>query len=134
MDLNRTPAEISRSMAEEARALNHRTLKADALENAPDVSTIADNIAAVIQRLPQALQQLEASLQAIHDDGRIRLADRPPHEVTDEITDEAVFTALAGLREARYALAGVEERLRSATRVLSNLGGPWPTSEEDDEV
>ncbi|MFB7738307.1 hypothetical protein ACFC08_28745 [Streptomyces sp. NPDC056112] len=125
MDLDRTPAQISSAMAEEARALNHRTLKPDAFPNPSNVADTAVGIATVVQRLPQALQQLEAGLQALYDDKRIRLADRHPREVSASDIHHAVCDALFGLEEARRALAGVEGHLRSATSVLGNLGAPW---------
>jgi hypothetical protein len=130
VNLDRTPAEISRAIAEETRALNHRTLKPDAFDNAPAVANTADGIATAIQLLPQALQQLEAGLQALADDNQIRLADRHPAEVTQEATRKAVFDALWNLQEARQALGRVEEHMRSARRVLGNLGGPWPDDED----
>lgn len=133
MDLNRTPSQLASDAAESIRALNHRTLKPDAFPNPADVSDTAVGIAAVVQRLPQALQQLEAGLQSLHDDQRIRLADRHPDLVTDAVLEEAVAAALLGLQDARAALGVVEERLRSATRVLGSLGAPWSDSDGDDE-
>lgn len=129
MDLNRPPSEIANAAAEEMRALNHRTLKPDSFENAPDLARSADGIAAVIQRLPQALQQLEVGLQALHDESQIRLADRHPSEVSAADISRAVFDALFDLREAREALGRVEEHIQSSTRVLRNLGAPWPDEE-----
>ncbi|MFD7995476.1 hypothetical protein [Streptomyces mexicanus] len=133
MDLNRTPAQISRAMAEEARALNHRTLKADAFDNAPSVADTADGIAAVIQRLPQAIQQLEAGLQALADDNQIRLADRHPREVSAKDVHDAVFDVLWNLKEAREGLGRLNEHVRAATRRLSNMGGPWPEQDTDED-
>jgi hypothetical protein len=131
MDLDRTPSQIASSMAEEARALNHRTLNPKAFGNPADVSDTAVGITAVIQRLPQALQQLEAGLRALDDGNRIRLADRHPSEVSQLDIMRAVMDALAGLEGAREALGTVEEHLRDANRVLGNLGAPWSDGDED---
>ncbi|MFR9794269.1 hypothetical protein ACL07V_37545 [Streptomyces sp. MB22_4] len=132
MDLDRTPSEISFAMAEEARALNHRTLNPKVFEAPSDIAYTADGITALIQRLPQALQQLQAGLETLHADERIRLADRPPHQVTQNDIDRAVFNALCALHDAEHTLATVEERLRSAGRVLGNLGAPWPEDDGED--
>lgn len=133
MDLNRKPSEIANAAAEEIRALNHRTLKTDAFPYPSDVSDTATALASLVQRLPQGLQQLEAGLQALDNDNRIRLADRDPREVSQNDIVHAVSTALFGLREAREALGRVEAHLRSATGVLGNLGAPWG-DEDDDEA
>ncbi|MFF7527332.1 hypothetical protein [Streptomyces pseudovenezuelae] len=119
-------------MAEEARALNHRTLKPDAFPYPADVSDTAVGVAAVVQRLPQALQQLEDGLKALDEADQIRLADRHPSEVSQADLVNAVSTALSGLSEARQALGRVEEHLRTATGVLGSLGAPW-NDDEDDE-
>ncbi|MFF9003619.1 hypothetical protein ACF1GW_38640 [Streptomyces achromogenes] len=133
MDLNRTPAEISRAMAEEARALNHRTIDGKVFETPIDIAYTAEGIMAVVQRLPQALQQLEAGLEILRDSNRIRLADRHPSEVTNEALARAVATVLVGLQDARAALGTVEEHLQDANRVLSNLGAPWPDNGDDQD-
>lgn len=125
MDLDRTPSTIANAAAEEIRALNHRTLKADAFPFPADVSDTAKGIAAVVQRLPQTLQQIEAGLKALDDEDRIRLADRHPSEVSQADIVQAVSTALFGLSEARQALGAVEAHLRTATNVLGSLGAPW---------
>jgi hypothetical protein len=132
VDLNRTPQQIASAMAEEARALNHRTLKTDAFPYPADVSDTAVGIAAVVQRLPEALQQLEAGLKALDEADRIRLADRHPNEVSQSDIANAVSTALFGLSEARQALGVAEGHLRTATSVLGSLGAPWNDNEDDE--
>lgn len=132
MDLTRKPSQIASAMGDEARALNHRTLKTDAFPYPADVSDTATGIAATVQRLPQALQQLEAGLKALDHDNRIRLADRDPREVSQADISAAVSTALFGLQEARQALSSVEEHLRTATGVLGSLGAPWDDEDRED--
>jgi hypothetical protein len=131
LDLDRKPSQIASALAEEARALNHRTLDADAFSYPSDVSDTANGVAATVQRLPQALQQLEAGLKALDASNRIRLADRHPSEVSRADIVRAVSTALFGLQEARQALGSVEEHLRTTTGVLGNLGAPWDDDEGD---
>ena len=132
MDLDRTPAQISNAAAEEIRTLNHRILDPKVFETPADVSDTTVGVAAVVQRLPQALQQLEAGLKALDDGQRIRLADRHPSEVSQQDLSDAVTTVLVGLQEARRALGQVEEHLRSATGVLGSLGAPWPEDDGED--
>ncbi|MFD9004428.1 hypothetical protein ACFV0T_26305 [Streptomyces sp. NPDC059582] len=94
------------------------------------MSDVASAVATIVQRLPQTLQQLEAGLQALSDDQRIRLADRHPSEVSAQDIFDAVHTAAYGLRNAREALGRVEDHLRSATGVLGTLGAPWEEADE----
>ena len=130
MDLDKTPSQLASDAADAIRALNHRTLKPDAFPQPADVSDTAVGIATVVQRLPQALQQLEAGLRRLDEDNRIRLADRHPSEVSQKDIHDAVFSALWNLQEARQALGAVEEHLREATGVLGSLGAPWPEDED----
>ncbi|MFE2078017.1 hypothetical protein [Streptomyces misionensis] len=132
MDLNRTPSQISNAAAEEIRALNHRTLDAKVFETPADVAYTADGIAALIQRLPQALQQLEAGLRALDENNGIRLADRHPSEVSQQDIAHAVADALLGLEAARSSISTAEGHLRDATSVLGNLGAPWPEDGDDE--
>lgn len=132
MDLDRTPSQISNAAAEEIRALNHRTLKTDAFTTPSDIAYTADGIALVIQRLPQALQQLEAGLRALDEGDQIRLADRNPSEVSQQDIAHAVAGALLDLEAARSSISIAEDYLRSATRVLGNMGAPWPADDSDD--
>lgn len=131
MDLDRTPSQIASAASEEIRQLSHATIKPDAFPDPSSIASTADGIAAIVQRLPQTLRQLQTGLETLHANQQIRLADRPPHQVTQNDIDRAVFTALCGLHDAEHALGAVEEGLRSAGRVLGNLGAPWP--EDDDE-
>jgi len=131
MDLNRTPAEIASSAAEEIRALNHRTIKSDAYLTPPDLAYTAGHITALVQRLSQALQQMEAGIRTLDEGNKIRLADRHPTEVSQNDIAAAVSTVAFGLSEARRAIGSAEPYLREAMQVLNSLGGPWP--EDDDE-
>lgn len=66
VDLDRTPAQIANTAAEEIRALNHRTLglNTKAYDNAPEVSGVVTALATLVERIPQALQQAEEGLRA----------------------------------------------------------------------
>lgn len=131
MDLDRTPSEIARSAAEEIRALNHRTINAKAYETAPSVSGVVSALVTLIERLPQALQQAGAGLEALHDRGQIRLAGA---DSTDQALAEAVANVMVSLDYARNDLESVLRELKAAAGPLDNMGGPWPDADEDGRV
>lgn len=125
MDLNRPPAEMANAAAESIRELNHRTLDPKAFTQPGDVSDIANAIALLVQRLPQAIQQLEAGLAALHERGAIRLDDIPEGHASRKDVQDRVFEALFGLRESRDDLRRAHEYLTRATGPLSHMGGLW---------
>ncbi|MET8571869.1 hypothetical protein [Streptomyces sp. NPDC004783] len=130
MDLNRTPAEIARNAAEEIRALNHVTLNTKAYETAPAVSEVVSALVTLVERMPQALQQAEAGLEALYDRDQIRLAGP---DSSQKALAEAVSTVTVSLEYVRNDLDGVLRELKAAAGPLSNMGGPWP-DEDDDEA
>jgi hypothetical protein len=130
MDLNRTPAEIATAAAEELRALNHRTLDPKAFPQPGDVSDTADALARIVQYLPQALRQLDAGLEALHDEQRIRLDDVPANEVSAQEIQSRVFKVVSALREARVGLSQVDDEMRRAKGPLSHMGAPWGDDED----
>ncbi|CAL9667703.1 hypothetical protein SUDANB145_07246 (plasmid) [Streptomyces sp. enrichment culture] len=132
MDLNRRPSEIASNAAEEIRALNHRTLKAGSYETAPEIAYALGHLLTLIERLPQALQQMENGLTTLDDEQKIRLADRHPSEVSQADLTHAVSTVRFGLKEGREMLTRVQELLRESNQVASSLGGPWPEDDASD--
>jgi hypothetical protein len=131
VDLDRTPSQIANNAAEEIRALNHRTLNPKAYENAPAVAEVVSALATLIERMPQALQQAEAGLEALYDRNEIRLAaaDNSPKALA-----EAVSAVTVSLEYARNDLDSVLRELKAAAGPLSNMGGPWPADEGADEA
>lgn len=134
MDLNRTPAQIADAAAEQLRALNHRTLDAKAFGQPGDVSETVDALARVVQYLPQALRQIEAGLERLHDEQRIRLDDKPPAETSQQDVQERVFGVVFALREARVQLSGVDDQMRAVKGLLSHMGGLLEDAEEGGEA
>ncbi|MFE0207031.1 hypothetical protein [Streptomyces sp. NPDC058985] len=131
MDLDRTPPEIARSAAEEIRALNHVTINAKAYETAPAVSEVVSALVNLIERMPQALQQAGAGLEALHDRDQIRLAGA---DSTSRALAEAVANVTVSLDYARNDLESVLRELKAAAGPLDNMGGPWPDSDEGGRV
>lgn len=124
MDLDRTPSQIANAVAEEIRALNHRTLNTKAFDGQPgNVSDTAIAIATLLERLPQALQQLEAGLIQMEDGNRIRLDTKPLNETSRADIRHEVFTVTNALSETRRLLREAHIEIREATGALSHMGG-----------
>ncbi|MFI0822229.1 hypothetical protein ACH4TX_41665 [Streptomyces sp. NPDC021098] len=123
MDLNRTPAAIAHQLAEETRALNHRTLDPTVFEQPGDVSEVVCALRTVLERLPQALNQTSAGLRRLAETDGIRMDDGTDPAV-------AVAAALVALREATGALWSAQEVLGGAAAPLSHMGGHF--SDADD--
>lgn len=132
MDLNRTPSQIANSAAEEIRALNHRTLNTTAYTQPGDVSDAANAVATLLERLPQALEQLEAGLTQLQDANAIRLDTKPLGDTSRQDIFNEVFTVTSALSEARRKLREAHAALRDATGPLSHMGGLW--EDDQDEV
>jgi hypothetical protein len=131
VDLSRTPAQIATAAAEELRAFNHRTLEAKAFEQPGDVSEAADALARVVQYLPQALRQLEAGLERLHEEQRIRLDDKSPAETSQKDIFDRVTAVVLALREARVDLSRLDDRMREVKGPLSHMGAPWEDVDEE---
>lgn len=125
MDLTRDPQTIAHAAAEEVRALNHSTLAPDAFATPSDVSSAADGIATLLQRLPQTLDQIGAALSRFEGKQAIRMDDGTNVGEQVALVLQAVQTAQAGLGMA-------ESAFRGAAGPLSHMGGHFPP--EGDEV
>ncbi|MEW2402175.1 hypothetical protein [Streptomyces sp. NPDC046862] len=131
MDLNRTPAQIANAAADEIRTLNHRTIDRKAFEQPGDVAATVEALTRLVQGLPQSLQQLEAGLNKLHDDQRIRLDDLPPEAVSQQEMRRRVVTVTSALQEARVTLSRLDHQLKWAVAPLSHMGGLWEGDEDE---
>lgn len=131
MDLTRTPSAIASEAAEQIRQLNHRTLDPKAFTQPGDVSDVANALAVLVQRLPQAIQQLEAGLDALYERDAIRLDDMDPRAVSANELCSRVSGVLSAFRDSRDDLERVHADLSRATGPLSHMGGLWEDDEED---
>lgn len=125
MDLDRRPAAIAHQLAEEARALNHRTLDPAVYGQPGDVSEVVYALRTVVERLPQALQQAAAGLRRLDGAGGIRMDDGTNPGVAAE-------RVLSALQDATGALWTVQEALVEASGSLSYMGGHLVADEEDE--
>lgn len=129
MDLNRTPATIATDAAESIRALNHRTLAPKSYVQPGDVSDTAGAIATLLERLPQAIDQMEAAMLDFQDTNAIRLDTKPADETSQQDVFNEVFAVTAALTEVRRLIRSAHSEMKQATGPLSHMGGLL----EDDE-
>lgn len=132
LDKNRSPAQIASTAAEEIRALNHRTLDTEVFPQPGDVSDTADGIATLLQRLPQALEQLEAGLVQLQGAHAIRLDTKRLAETSQQDIANEVSTVTSNLSEARRLLRQAHTAMKAATGPLSHMGGLWEDDEDDE--
>ncbi|MCX4707081.1 hypothetical protein [Streptomyces sp. NBC_01373] len=118
MNLNREPATIARSAAEEIRALNHRTLGTRAFEEPSQIYSTINELKQAVWGMPQAIEQIWGELRTMRDAGTIRMDNG------SDIT-EAAETARQELNDARQLLAQAGQALDRATGILSHMGGQW---------
>ncbi|WP_143670262.1 hypothetical protein [Streptomyces antimycoticus] len=111
-----TAVELSDAAAEAIRQLNHATGKpGGGLEYPGDAYSTVANLKTLVQRLPQALEQIEAFITSLHTDGHLT-SDRG-RPIEDEI--DAIQ---AGLKWAAGDAELLAERLDQAHSALSPLG------------
>lgn len=127
MDLDRTPREIARTLADEARALNHRTIDPTAfyghdedgafINSAPgEAAATAEQLLVLTGRLPQALEQLSQAVQHLEEQQAIRMAD-------GSVVEESMSRVLRGLLDARQAIQVANVHLREISGPLAAMGG-----------
>lgn len=104
-DLSNSPSAAANTAAEAVRALNHATLDPASVDVA-DVYATLGALVEMLQRTPQALGQLLASLQAHHEAGTTAHGSLPIDHVMLDIEEEAV---------------NVDEHLEQAYRCLASL-------------
>jgi len=118
VNLDREPAAIARSAAEEIRALNHRTLGTHAFEEPSQIYNTINEVKQAVWGMPQAIEQSWCELRTMRDAGNIRM---------DNDTDvaEGAEKARQELNDARQLLAQAGQALDRATQTLSHMGGQW---------
>ncbi|MFE5125483.1 hypothetical protein [Streptomyces sp. NPDC056669] len=122
-----TPVALSDAAAEAIRELNHltRIRQADWEYPGDAYSTVA-NLALLVQRLPQALEQIQTFITELHDGGHL-VSDRGRH------IDDEVAAVKAGLTWAADDAHTLAERLDQAHSALSPLGYTGPLDGPDEE-
>lgn len=132
MDLKRTPPAIGHAAAEEIRALNHRTLDPKAFTQPGDVSGVADALATLLERLPQAVAQMQAGLRELEQRDAIRLDDVAAGDSTARAVSDRVAAVQSALGDTREDLSRALATLKRAAGPLSHMGGLWEDDEEGD--
>jgi hypothetical protein len=115
MNLDRDPSAMANAAAEEVRALNHRTLNpADAFQEPSDLYDVANGLKLILERLPQALQQLSKGLNRYDDADVLRMDDGSNPAV-------GAARALAALQSAQGQAQLLYATLGAATSTLSKM-------------
>ena len=116
MNLDREPASIARSAAEEIRTLNHRTLGVHAFEEPSQIYSTINEVKQAVWGMPQAIEQIWGELRTMRDAGTIRMDNG------GDVAEEAE-RARQELNDARQLLAQAGQALDRATQTLSHMGG-----------
>jgi len=139
----RTPAEWADQAAEAVRALNHATIQVDDARGyrfPADADQTLANLQVLIDRLPQALQQLGAWLERQARAGMVR-HDATPTEAGRVVAAQhalaAALTAVEDLATAGAwlaAAAGPLNRARTQTNHLAAFLEDLPDDDPDDDL
>lgn len=126
-DTRTDPVETAHEAAELVRRLNHETLNADRM-SAPEISRAARHLLDLMDRLPQAFEQLADHLDRQQTAGRIRMEDgsdsAQPVAVVKMRLEQAASLVEPPNRKRYGAPAGpANEALRAASERLFRMGG-----------
>lgn len=107
------PAKAAIAAAEAIRKINHASL--DDTLTAPEISSTVQGLVAMVDRLPQALEQLAVQLRHRQDRGQVRMDDGSQ-------PGEAVRAVVAYLDDARGDLEALSVSLHNAASPLFSMG------------
>lgn len=117
-----TPTELAEAGAEAIRALNHATFGGRAGYAYPsDAYRTIGELAALLHRLPQALEQISLYLGDEHRAGRI-VADWGSYATRTEVAVDDAQLALAFARDHLEGAAVALDKAHTATSGLSQAG------------
>jgi uncharacterized membrane protein YdfJ with MMPL/SSD domain len=125
MDLSKTPGQLATEAADAIRALNHKTLN-DSYETPPAVGEVAYALRTLVERLPQALNQMTAGLVGLDDESAIRMDDGTDHVY-------AVAECVAANQAAQSLLEQLQAELAIVSARTSHMGSHWPDDEGDED-
>lgn len=124
MDLNREPRTIANAAAEEVRDLNHVTMDPKSMPYPIDIAGAAIGVNALLQRLPQSLEQLGTTLQRMEEAEEIRMQD-------GSSSQEPVSRVLRALLNAREGIAVAQSAMHTAVNELGQMGAHFNSDDED---
>jgi hypothetical protein len=116
----KTPAELADAAAEAVRSANHATLGGPALgwEFPSDAYDVVGHLLAMVQRLPQLLEQTGAHVQRLADSGHVR-SDRGGNGA-EEVA--AVLDAIGRASTDAVAMAAALDTAHGALSPLAYEG------------
>ena len=124
---NPTPSKTAYDAAELIRQLNHETLNAKSM-SAPEICRAVRNLADLVDRLPQAFEQLAYQLIKQNADGRVLMDDRsdpagPVTLVASLLKNAATLTEPANRERYGTPASPLSEALHDASGVLYGMEG-----------
>ncbi|MGW6704754.1 hypothetical protein ACWGDE_07665 [Streptomyces sp. NPDC054956] len=123
MPTEKSPAELAGAAAEAVRQLNRLTLNTKTL-SAPEISNAVQSLLQLVDRLPQALDQLGDHLVREQRAGRVRMEDGRDSSMP-------ALKAESHLSDAGSELDDVHGHLRKAGALLAAMGTPLPTDNKE---
>jgi hypothetical protein len=116
-----TPAEVAGSAAEAVRTLGRLTLSRSGYLTPAEVASVVGELATLVHRLPQVLDQAEGWLRWAHREGLVQ------HDAEDtpggSLTDLAVSQAATGLALTATLAIQLAEHLESVRSWTVRLTG-----------
>lgn len=130
--------DAARQAAEAVRQFNHDSLNAKEM-TAPEISSAVRAIADLVDRLPQALDQLARHLERQQAQGQVRMEDgrdaaAPVDQVVTALRRVAALAAPAGHTNWNDPAGGFSEPLHDASSWLFSMGAPWSGDEDDEDA
>jgi hypothetical protein len=129
------PYNVATAAAEGVRQLNHLTLNGPVL-SAPEISSIVRALMDLVDRLPQALDQLAGHLEKQQAAGQVRMEGgrdpaRPVSTVTTALRRAALMAAAQHHTNYGDPAGEFSAELHEAAGWLYNMGAPFVPDEDD---
>ena len=129
-------SDAARQAAEAIRTLNHLTLNGPQL-SAPEISSVMQSLALLVDRLPQAFQQLAQQLAKRKDEDQVRMEDGrdpalPVAAVVKHLGGAAAICEAANAVQYGTPAGPLSSEVHEAASWLYNMGAPFDPDDFED--